>query len=352
MSETKKYIKGHIKAKFSGVADDVTTSDAHLANKLFEIFLNESKISDAEYCESYDVEERSDTLYLPYITGASVYVKDASSNATSQKEFVHVWITNIKIEHSIRQNNRSAGELSGYVYMTIPEKGTVFPKREMPKPKTIRSEPSSLGCLGNTFVTFLSFLGMAALLLWLWCLLFGHCSWNGLIAGCQACEPCLTKRDTVVIYRDTTTTKSDSIQLGTGDLQFSLYWNSYEDLDLVVLTPNGNAVYYGNQNADAGTMDVDMNASDGTSSTPVENIFWKTGKVPSGKYTCFVSYYKRNKNSTIPENFTVKVKIKDQVQTFENKLSEAYNDRSRGTFVPFDLENANYAVKIVSFEYK
>lgn len=74
---------------------------------------------------------------------------------------------------------------------------------------------------------------------------------------------------------------------GSGDLQFSLTWNTQNDVDLHVIEPNGNEIYYGNSVsvATGGELDVDNTYGYGP-----ENIYW-TSTVPSGTYTVFVENY-------------------------------------------------------------
>jgi hypothetical protein len=348
----KKYIKGLFRSKFSGIADDVVSNQTHLANKLFEIHLTQAKIDEAEWVDSYEVEERRDTLYLPYLAGVEVFSKEQNSGMKMKQDFVHVWITDISIEHSVKQGNQSVGELSGYIFVAVPEKNFTATKQVVKERISQNADPSK-GCIPNALMNILMLLGLGVLLLFFWCFLFGHCSWNGLLYGCKECEPCVTKRDTIVVYRDTTQADSSKIKLGTGDLQFSLFWNSYEDLDLVVITPSGKAVCFQSKDVEGGVMDVDMNAVGmNATSSPVENIFWEKGKVPAGKYTCFVSYYRRAKASDSPENFKLRVKIKDTEQIYEGAVQEAINDRSGTGFDPYHLDGQLFATKVITFDYK
>jgi hypothetical protein len=83
--------------------------------------------------------------------------------------------------------------------------------------------------------------------------------------------------------------------LGGGDIQATLRWSGAADLDLHVLDPAGEEVYYGHVTAaSGGHLDHDANAGcNGIADddNPVENIYWPTGGAPSGSYTVFVKVY-------------------------------------------------------------
>ena len=79
--------------------------------------------------------------------------------------------------------------------------------------------------------------------------------------------------------------------LQTGDVQVTLRWNTNDDLDLIVVDPNGNIVDFGNPTSPSGgQLDVDANGFCETESfDPVENIFWPTGSAPDGEYLAYVT---------------------------------------------------------------
>lgn len=72
---------------------------------------------------------------------------------------------------------------------------------------------------------------------------------------------------------------------------FSQLMNLFlDDLDLHVLTPNGNEIDYNNKMADSGTLDQDDIPTE--EGEYVENIFFPSdGSAPSGKYTYWVVQY-------------------------------------------------------------
>eukprot|EP00966_Prymnesium_polylepis_P057372 1328503-Prymnesium_polylepis.2 len=67
-----------------------------------------------------------------------------------------------------------------------------------------------------------------------------------------------------------------------GDLTVSLMWNTYDDLDLHVITPSGEEIFYSNKIADGGELDVDRNAGEPYTNAPVENVFFRVA--PHGTY--------------------------------------------------------------------
>jgi hypothetical protein len=78
----------------------------------------------------------------------------------------------------------------------------------------------------------------------------------------------------------------------TGDIQVSLAWNNVNDLDLHVITPGGERIYFGDRvSICRGMLDVDMNAGLFFRVDPVENIFWPPRSAPPGMYQVMVHHY-------------------------------------------------------------
>ena len=78
----------------------------------------------------------------------------------------------------------------------------------------------------------------------------------------------------------------------TGDVQISLMWDNFNDLDLHCVDPTGERIFYGHKaSASRGELDVDMNARAPYSGQPVENIYWPTNGAPEGNYQIFVNHY-------------------------------------------------------------
>lgn len=101
----------------------------------------------------------------------------------------------------------------------------------------------------------------------------------------------------------------------SGDVQISLIWEGYNDLDLHVLTPKGVEISWQNRTDRVGKLDVDMNAEK-SSKEPVENVFWPEGKAPRGKYLVGVHHFAtRGGPSSVP--FQVAIKSDGKVETIK-----------------------------------
>lgn len=83
-----------------------------------------------------------------------------------------------------------------------------------------------------------------------------------------------------------------------GELRVSLSWFNYDDLDLHVIEPNGNKIYFRNkQSQTSGELDVDMNAGSGKTRKAVENIIWTNKqKMLIGQYKVVVNNYCQREN--------------------------------------------------------
>ena len=93
----------------------------------------------------------------------------------------------------------------------------------------------------------------------------------------------------------------------SSDVQVSLMWNNYNDLDLHVVCPSGERIHGGNRkSACGGHLDVDANVRP-DSRKPIENVVWPEGEAPAGTYQVFVHYYKKHKKrrSKDPTKFQV-----------------------------------------------
>jgi hypothetical protein len=84
----------------------------------------------------------------------------------------------------------------------------------------------------------------------------------------------------------------DKLVLGEGDIQFTLSWNSIADMDLHVIEPEGEHIYFGTRESSiGGELDVDSNFPCGDNGGSVENIYWPEGEAPSGTFQVMIDEF-------------------------------------------------------------
>lgn len=83
--------------------------------------------------------------------------------------------------------------------------------------------------------------------------------------------------------------------VGDGELRLTLIWESGDDLDLHVVEPSGERIWFGDRTSDTGgQLDRDDNVGTcGSDPEPggVENIYWPTDAAPTGTYTIEIANY-------------------------------------------------------------
>ena len=114
----------------------------------------------------------------------------------------------------------------------------------------------------------------------------------------------------------------------TGEVQFSLAWESFNDLDLHVITPAGEHISYSHRKSRCnGELDVDMNAgtqpdpeSKKISDEPVENIRWLTRRAPTGRFTVLVHQYGWRSGQN-EDKFQLVVNLGEKTQVIEGVVT-------------------------------
>ena len=98
---------------------------------------------------------------------------------------------------------------------------------------------------------------------------------------------------------------NSTTSVGIGDLQVTLNWNSNADLDLHIIEPGGEEIYYHHTtSASGGQLDRDNLCGSSFILGRPENIYWTNP--PHGDYEVKVKYY-QDCNSSGPVNFTVRI---------------------------------------------
>lgn len=100
--------------------------------------------------------------------------------------------------------------------------------------------------------------------------------------------------------------KEQELEGESGILRVNLSWNTTDDLDMHIETPNG-VISYNNKTVEnegvIASLDVDANAGGTLTSTPQENIVWDG--IPLGKHTIKVNFYNENEKEEI--HFTLSI---------------------------------------------
>lgn len=105
----------------------------------------------------------------------------------------------------------------------------------------------------------------------------------------------------------------------TGEVQASLLWNNRNDLDLHVIDPAGEEIYFSHRKSNSGgELDVDRNVR-GETITPVENVVW-VRNARLGEYNVLVNFFGQH-DSEINTPFTVVVKNVDGIKEFSGNTS-------------------------------
>lgn len=82
------------------------------------------------------------------------------------------------------------------------------------------------------------------------------------------------------------------MRVGSGDVQVSVAWNTAADVDLHVLDPAGEEIYWGSRtSASGGELDLDSNAGCGSDQPRNENTVWPVGGAPTGTYVVRLDYW-------------------------------------------------------------
>ena len=77
-----------------------------------------------------------------------------------------------------------------------------------------------------------------------------------------------------------------------GALQFALNWDTPTDVDLHVIDPDGDIVFYANpQSASGGQLDLDSNAGCNIDGVQNENVIWNAQSAPAGDYRVAVNLW-------------------------------------------------------------
>lgn len=110
-------------------------------------------------------------------------------------------------------------------------------------------------------------------------------------------------------------------------IRFSLEWFNTDDLDLHVIEPNNNHIFFNKRvsSTTGGFLDIDMNAFTYVKD-PVENIVWENkNKLIPGKYKVFVNNYRKRENIDFGFNIEFEYNGESKILSYDKPLKEQEN---------------------------
>jgi hypothetical protein len=124
------------------------------------------------------------------------------------------------------------------------------------------------------------------------------------------------------------------------DIRLTLVWNNTSDLDLHVLTPSDENIFYGSKEAGGGKLDIDKNASDEVRD-PVENIIWE--KAVDGEYVVSVVLFNnRSRRKSIP--FQMEFQIFKDTYYYKGVLTNS-DEKNKVEIVSFACREGKYLIR-------
>ena len=125
-----------------------------------------------------------------------------------------------------------------------------------------------------------------------------------------------------------------------GDLRCSLSWFNFDDLDLRMIEPGGEEIFYGHKMSQltGGNLDVDMNAGAGRTRNAVENICYPSrSKIREGLYRLYVNNFRQRETSDT--GFDVEMEFNGVIHSFS--YPKIVRDRENVDVVTFKYTHKN-----------
>ena len=107
-----------------------------------------------------------------------------------------------------------------------------------------------------------------------------------------------------------------------GELQITLLWNNYNDLDLHVFTPTLERIYFNNRRTKCGgELNIDMNVKP-TSNRPIENVVWRKDP-PKGIYRVHIFHYATHlrPDTSDPTEYRLRIVYQGKSKEYEGEIS-------------------------------
>ncbi|MDR1904489.1 MAG: VWA domain-containing protein [Treponema sp.] len=131
----------------------------------------------------------------------------------------------------------------------------------------------------------------------------------------------------------------------SGDIRISLIWNNRNDLDLHVITPKGEEIFFDNlKDSTGGWLDVDRNVY-GETTEPVENVFWYEGNALHGEYRVYIQNYDYHESDYGPTPFQVEIKNGDELNYYDG-IIRGYGNNSNTEVSVFEYPGKGVLAQI------
>jgi len=112
----------------------------------------------------------------------------------------------------------------------------------------------------------------------------------------------------------------------TGDVQVNVHWDTPNDVDLHVVDPTGEEIFYANPTSNSGgELDLDSNAACYIDGVNNENVHWPDGQAPHGEYTVRVDLWAACDGQPVEYRVTVVLGGTD-VSTYDGSFTPADAD--------------------------
>jgi hypothetical protein len=119
------------------------------------------------------------------------------------------------------------------------------------------------------------------------------------------------------------------VSVKIGDPQLTLIWDTDADLDLHVIEPGGAHIFWEHRNGTRGG-ELDVDDTDGLGP---ENVFWKKGAGPDGKYLWWVHYLGGNGGRIRKTEWKVRIKHDGRLESFTGKFTQIDEKSPERAFV-------------------
>jgi hypothetical protein len=109
------------------------------------------------------------------------------------------------------------------------------------------------------------------------------------------------------------------INYGRGDVKITLSWNNLADVDLHVVDPDNEEIYFNHRrSASGGALDVDNSYGYGP-----ENIFWPVRGAPAGTYKVYVNFFDVGTSGAFnrSSNYTVSIIAFENTKTYTGTVT-------------------------------